>query len=237
MTNYCVRKQLKLSAIERIFLCEINDLAYNNPLAKINPRAEGACTAGNKHFADEFGYTERHAARIIASIEKKGFIKVEIDNTGSQSGGTIRYITPIDNNVMGGRQVEPPATINNKNISLTNTSLTPREVQECAGVDKGYLKVKIAERFKSFSQDLENIIYRWAAKMFKFRRWSGGRDFDDFCSTCQKYIKQSGEAAIIELLTDAVTSSVILRWETLPAQQAAKKHEEKTHDYKYDNII
>ncbi len=112
----------ELTPLEKFFYLEIDSLAAT---------ANG-CFAGNKHFADLFEVSKKHASVIINNLVQKGWVKTAIDKQKSNR----RYMAPLSRKIGLGYPEKCGGGIPKKTEhNNTNTNV----LKECTHKNKGII--------------------------------------------------------------------------------------------------
>lgn len=134
---------------------------------------EKGCIASNNHFADLLGMTVKSVSNIISSLNKKGFIKTEIEK-GTRN--QIRRIFTIHNlgnyypQNMDTPSIKYGESKENKRINKINNSSKPTLEEISAYIKEKKYNVNPIHFFEYYEAENWKSVKNWKQKVIT---WSG----------------------------------------------------------------
>ena len=173
-----LRYDSRLKATEKLFFSEISALT----------NALGYCYAGNKYFSKLYDCDVRTISRWIQSLEKYGYIKVElirdekqvikerrIYTRESMQGGIDNFVhTPMDRNVL------------DNNIYINNiTHTTAEDISKTKYADKVYMT---ADEYQSLVNEYGELKAKKCIEELNIYKKSKGVEYPDDYSTIKRWV-------------------------------------------------
>jgi len=173
-----LRYDSRLKATEKLFFSEISALT----------NALGYCYAGNKYFSKLYDCDVRTISRWIQSLEKYGYIKVElirdekqvikerrIYTRESMQGGIDNFVhTPMDRNVL------------DNNIYINNiTHTTAEDISKIKYADKVYMT---ADEYQSLVNEYGEAKAKKCIDELNIYKKSKGVEYPDDYSTIKRWV-------------------------------------------------
>lgn len=159
-----VRYDTNLTANAKLLYAEITALANHN----------GYCWATNEYFANLYQLSERTISRLISSLEKEGYLNVEIDKSQGNKRKIFLNLSSkkaIDKNDNSyGQNCPPPMDkngvsiyVNNKNINIKDNK--ENNIKEILTFD--FLKAEVIDDFIKFRKEVGKKITSISAQRLK----------------------------------------------------------------------